>query len=86
MYQTLVPEAVRPQSPDLFESNLIVCYEVLLYLSSRLMRLPPGAPFTFVTSDPDAAETIASWCDLRGYSLSSIHREPDGHWKFELYR
>jgi len=86
MYQPPEPESNRPQFVDLFESNLAVCYEVLLYLSSRLMRLPPGAPFTFVTADPNAAEAIPPWCDLRGFSLLSAQRESDGRWKFELCR
>ena len=69
-----------------FESNLAVCYEVLLYLSGRLMRLPVGVPFTFTTSDRDAVDAIPAWCDTRGYSLLSADQQPDGRWTFVICR
>jgi TusA-related sulfurtransferase len=78
------PETLR--AADSFDSNLNVCYEVLLYLSSRLMRLSPGVPFTFVTADSSAVETIPRWCDERGYTLLCVDRQPAGRWKFELCR
>ena len=81
-----VSETEMSSRIDSFESNLAVCYEVLLYLSSRLMRLPPGMPFTFITSDPEAAEAIPDWCDARGFSLLESDRQSDNHWKFVLCR
>jgi TusA-related sulfurtransferase len=79
-------ESETSRSVDSFESDLAVCYEVLLYLSGRLTRLPPGVPFTFITGDLEAVEAIPPWCDMRGYSLLSIERQPDGRWKFVLCR
>ncbi|MHB8625085.1 MAG: sulfurtransferase TusA family protein [Aggregatilineales bacterium] len=79
-------EPENPRSVDSFESNLVVCYEVLLYLSGRIMRLPPGTPFTFVTGDPDAAKAIPPWCDTHGYALLSYDQQPDGRWQFVICR
>src|SRR5258706_13350910 len=57
---------------DTFASNLEICYEILLYLASRMIKLKRGECFEFITSDADAAEKIESWCDLRGFTLLEI--------------
>jgi len=67
---------------DTFASGLEICYEVLLYLSSRLSRLKPEEIFEFVTSDPDAGEKIPTWCDARGYTLLDNQPLPDGRQRF----
>jgi TusA-related sulfurtransferase len=72
----------QPQSQDVFESNLEICYEVLLYLSSRLARLQPGETFEFITSDLSADEKISEWCDQRGYNLLKSEVLPDGRHRF----
>ena len=69
-----------------FESNFAVCYEVLLFLSGRVMRLPAGVPFTFTTSDHAAVDAIPPWCEARGYSLLSADQQPDGRWTFVICR
>lgn len=71
------------QSPsDSFASHLQVCYEVLLYLASRMMKLQPGEIFEFVTSDAGAVDEIPPWCDLHGYTLLSVEPQPDQQWRF----
>ena len=68
---------------------MLVCYEIRLYLASRLAKLAPGEPFEFLTTDPTAPETVPEWCDLRGFTL--ISSEPaamraDGRSRFVLCR
>jgi TusA-related sulfurtransferase len=72
----------EPVSQDTFESNLEICYEVLLYLSSRLARLKPGEIFEFITGDLSAGEKIPDWCDQREYSLLKSESLPDGRLRF----
>ncbi len=67
---------------DTFASGLEICYEVLLYLSSRLSRLAPGETLEFVTADPEAKDKISSWCDARGYVLVGDQDLPDGRQRF----
>ncbi len=71
------------QSPqDAFSTGLDVCFEVLLYLSSRLARLKPGETLEFIARDPGAEDKIQSWCDVRGYTLQQSERLPDGRQRF----
>lgn len=71
------------QSPhDTFASGLEICYEVLLYLSSRLARLEPGEILEFVTDDPDADDKIRSWCEERDHTLLDSQLQPDGRHRF----
>ena len=67
---------------DTFATGLEICYEVLLYLSSRLARLTAGEVLEFITADPEAAEKIPSWCDAREYTLLGSERLPDGRQQF----
>lgn len=67
---------------DTFDSNLEICYEVLLYLASRITKLQPGDVFEFITGDPAAGEKIPPWCDLRGYTLLESSALPDGRQRF----
>ncbi len=67
---------------DSFATGLEICYEVLLYLSSRLARLKPGDVFEFTTSDPEAGDKIPPWCETRGYTLLSTQVLPDGRQRF----
>lgn len=71
---------------DEFASNLQVCYEILLYLSSRLARLKPGETLSFVTSDPEAEDKIPEWCDARGYTLLSSGPSEDGRQRFLIQK
>jgi len=76
-------------SANSFASDMLVCYEIRLYLSSRLTKLAEGEPFEFLTSDPDAPGAIPEWCDLRGFTL--LNYEPaesrtDGRARFVLCR
>jgi TusA-related sulfurtransferase len=67
---------------DTFASGLEICYEVLLYLSSRLNRLKQGDVLEFVTSDPQAGDKIPGWCDVRGYTLLATQALQDGRQRF----
>lgn len=71
---------------DRFASNLEICYEVLLYLSSRLAKLRPGEVLEFVTSDPEADEKIPSWCEMRGFELLESKALPEGRRSFRIRR
>lgn len=67
---------------DTFASNMRVCYEVLLYLASRMAKLQSGDVFEFVTGDSNASEEIPSWCELRGYTLLSAEALSGEQWRF----
>ncbi|MEP7286861.1 MAG: sulfurtransferase TusA family protein [Chloroflexota bacterium] len=71
---------------DTFASNIEICYEILLYLSSRLMRLQPGDVLEFVTGDPTANEKIPPWCDARGYTLLESGLSEDGRQRFLIQK
>ncbi len=75
------------QSPqDAFSTGLDVCFEVLLYLSSRLARLKPGETLEFIARDPGAEDKIQSWCDARGYTLQQTERLSDGRQRFLIQK
>jgi TusA-related sulfurtransferase len=71
---------------DTFTSNIEICYEILLYLSSRLSRLKPGENFEFITGDPTASDKIPPWCDARDYTLISSTILPDGRQRFLIQK
>jgi len=78
---------VQAETPaDSFDSNLQVCYEILLYLSSRLARLKQGESLEFITGDAEAADKIPDWCDVRGYSLLGSGLTPDGRHRFLIQK
>ncbi len=75
------------QSPqDVFSTGLDVCFEVLLYLSSRMARLKSGETLEFIARDPGAEEKIQEWCDLRGSTLQLSERLPDGRQRFLIQK
>lgn len=71
---------------DSFDSNLEICFEILLYLSSRMAKLEPGGVLAFVSGDPEAPDKIPPWCDARGYALLGQHVESDGRVRFLIRR
>jgi len=71
---------------DHFASDLQVCYEILLYLASRMAKLAPGELFEFVTRDAEAAETIPAWCETRDFTLRAADPLPDGRWRFVIQK
>ena len=71
---------------DSFASNLEICYEILLYLSSRLARLKPGERLEFITGDAEASEKIPPWCDARGYTLLESGPSDDGRQRFLIQK
>ena len=77
---------IRIDSADKFDSNLQVCYEILLYLSSRIARLETGEVFEFVSGDADAEQQIIPWCDARGYTLLESNLSPDGRFRFLIQK
>ncbi len=74
------------EAQDSFDSNLPVCYEVLLYLASRMHKLEPGETLEFITGDTSAANRIAEWCDMRGYTLLTHDKAQDGRLRFVLQK
>ena len=75
------------ESPqDAFSTGLDVCFEVLLYLSSRLARLKPGETLEFIARDPGAEDKLQSWCDVRGYTLQLSEPLPDGRHRFLIQK
>lgn len=74
------------QPEDSFDSNLEICFEVLLYLSSRLAKLEPGGVLAFVSGDPEAPEKIPPWCDARGFMLLDQQASSDGRIRFLIGR
>ncbi len=75
------------QSPqDAFSTGLNVCFEVLLYLSSRLARLQPGETLEFIARDPGAEDKIQEWCEARGYTLLLSEPLPDGRQRFLIQK
>ena len=73
-------------SADSFDSNLQICYEILLYLSSRLARLQPGAVMEFISGDLEAGEKVASWCEMRGFTLLESGLASDGRLRFLIQK
>ena len=71
---------------DRFASNLQICYEILLYLASRMAKLAPGDVFEFITRDPDAIEKIPTWCDTRNFTLCAVDPLPDDRWRFLIQK
>jgi TusA-related sulfurtransferase len=71
---------------DHFSTTLEVCYEVLLYLNSRMAKLQPGEVLEFDTTDPGAQNEIPGWCDLRGYTLVSIEPISDTQWRYKIQK
>lgn len=67
---------------DSFTTRLEICYEVLLYLSTRMARLQPGEILEFVTDDPNAGDKIHSWCEERDHALLSSEPLPDDRRRF----
>jgi TusA-related sulfurtransferase len=80
----------NPLNPaNSFATDMLVCYEIRLYLSSRLAKLAEGEPFEFLTTDPDAFEAVPEWCDQRGFTLltaESAESRTDGHARFVICR
>ncbi len=71
---------------ETFASNLEICYEVLLYLSSRLARLKAGEALEYLSADPSAEAKIRAWCDARAYTLAACEQLLDGRWRFVIQR
>lgn len=75
--------AALSESPDdTFATGLPVCYELLLYLSSRLARLNAGETLEFITGDPESDDQIPPWCEARHYTLLDSQPLPDGRRRF----
>ncbi|PJF42327.1 MAG: hypothetical protein CUN50_04625 [Candidatus Thermofonsia Clade 1 bacterium] len=76
----------EPPIGETFASSLEICYEVLLYLSSRLARLKDGEALEYFSGDPSAEAKISAWCDARGYHLRACEPLPDGRWRFVIQK
>lgn len=71
---------------DRLALDLEICYEVLLYLSSRMARLGPGEVLEFITGDLTADTKLPTWCEMRGYRLLEHSELPDGRWRFLIQK
>ncbi len=71
---------------DRLALDLEICYEVLLYLSSRMARLGPGEVLEFITGDLTADAKLPIWCEMRGYTLLEHRELPDGRWRFLIQK
>lgn len=74
---------------DRFSSTMQVCYEILLYLNSRMGKLQPGEVLEFVTTDPGTQDEIPQWCELRGYTLLSVEQiaaTPLEQWRYTIQK
>ena len=71
---------------DSFVTTLELCYEILLYLASRMARLQPGERFEFITADPTATDKIPDWCDLRGFTLLDSGPAGNGRQRFIIQK
>ena len=74
------------QVDDTFSTGLEVCTEVLLYLASRMNQLAEGETLAFVSSDPNAANEIIPWVEMRGYTLIDITQIDDTHTQYLIRR
>jgi TusA-related sulfurtransferase len=71
---------------DSFAATMDVCYEVLLYLNSRMSKLKPGEVMEFLTPDPNAIDEIPAWCELRGYQFLSVAETESGQWRYLIQK
>lgn len=71
---------------ETFSTNLEVCYEVLLYLSWLMQKLPAGETLEFIASDPNAENEIVEWVAMRGYELVAAKVLEDGKTRFVIRR
>lgn len=62
-----------------FATDLEICYEVLLFLASRMAKVAPGDALTFISADPDAAAKVEEWCAYRGFVLEEATVIDAGH-------
>ena len=69
-----------------FATTLEICYEILLYLSSRMSKLASGEIFEFITNDPGASEKITAWCEVREFVLLADDMLPDGRHRFLIQK
>ncbi|GAB4555429.1 MAG: hypothetical protein OHK0023_26650 [Anaerolineae bacterium] len=74
------------QTHAVFASDLEICYEVLLYLSSRLAKLAAGEVLEYITGDAEAEGKIVAWSEQRDITLLAHERLADGRWRFLLQK
>ncbi len=71
---------------ETFSTGLEVCYEVLLYVSWLMQKLPEGETLEFIASDPNARNKIEPWIELSGYELVHVEVLQDGKTRFLIRR
>lgn len=74
------------QPSETFSTELAVCYEVLLFLASRMAKLAPGEVLEFISCDPNARDEVAEWSALHEYELLAADDLPDGRIRFLIRR
>jgi tRNA 2-thiouridine synthesizing protein A len=52
-----------------FDAGTMGCGELILELRLRLARLPSGAKFRLVATDPGVPEDLPAWCRMTGHRL-----------------
>ncbi|MBZ0307240.1 MAG: sulfurtransferase TusA family protein [Anaerolineae bacterium] len=71
---------------ETFSTGLEVCYEVLLYVSWLIQKLPEGEILDFTASDPNARNKIEPWAELNEYELVRVEVLQDGKTRFLIRR
>jgi TusA-related sulfurtransferase len=51
-----------------------------------MARLKLNERFEFITGDPEAAEKIPEWCEMRGYRLLESGTANDGRHRFIIQK
>jgi len=74
------------QPADSFSTGLEVCTEVMLFLASRMQKLAPGEVFEFISSDPNAANELIPWIEMRGFELLDFQEIADHQIRFLIRR
>jgi TusA-related sulfurtransferase len=74
------------QANDSFSTGLQVCTEVLLYLASRMHQLAEGETLEFVSTDPNAADQIIPWAEMRGFDLLETTRIDETQTRYLIRR
>ena len=74
------------QPSESFSTELAVCYEVLLYLASRMAKLAPGETLEFISCDPQSRDEVTEWTALREYELLSVEDLSNGRIRFLIRR
>jgi|GEM_PF-3801198 len=69
-----------------FSSGLEVCFEIKLFLASRIEPLEDGAVFEFISAHPNAKAEVEPWVYERGYDLLEVQDLDNNQTRFLIRR